>query len=108
MSVLSVLVGSIIFLLSLSYHSLLELHYGDWMHKPQTAREGAIEVGLSFREMEQSLNTKLFLNKNPRWEIEAPHQSVILHEDVSACCQVRAEGGGEVYLMRPPVQPTKA
>ena len=35
-----------------SYHSLLELHYGDQMHKSQTAREWAIEVELSFREAE--------------------------------------------------------
>ena len=50
------------------------------MHKSQIAGEQAIEVGLSFREAEQRLDTKLFLNEYPRWEIEAPHQSVILHE----------------------------
>ena len=35
---------------------------------------------LSIREAEQRLNAKLFLDKYPRWEIEAPHQSIILHE----------------------------
>ena len=63
-----------------SYHSLLELHYGDRMHKSQTAREQAIEIGLSFREPEQRLDAKLFLNKYHRWELRAPRWSVILHE----------------------------
>ena len=62
------------------YHSLLELHYGDWMYKSQTAREWATEVGLSIREAEWGLNAELFLDKYPRWEIEAPHWSIILHE----------------------------
>ena len=63
-----------------SYHNLLELHYGDRMHKSHTAREWAIEVGLSFREVEWSLDNELFLIKYLRWEIGAPHWSVILHE----------------------------
>ena len=50
------------------------------MHKSQTTREWAMEVGLSIREVEQRLNAELFLDKYPRWGIEAPHQSVILHE----------------------------
>ena len=50
------------------------------MHKSQTTREWAIEVGLSFREAERRLNAELFLDEYPRWEIEAPHQSIILHE----------------------------
>ena len=50
------------------------------MHKSQTTREWAMEVGLSFREVEWRLDAKLFLNEYPRWEIEAPHQSIILHE----------------------------
>ena len=63
-----------------SYHSLLELHYGGRMNKSQTAREWAIEVGLSVREAKQRLDAELFLNEYPRWELGAPHQSVILHE----------------------------
>ena len=62
-----------------SYHSLIELHYGDQMHKSQTTRNWATEVGLSFREAEQRLNAKLFLDEYSRWEIEASHQSIILH-----------------------------
>ena len=50
------------------------------MHKSQTTREQATEVGLSIREAEWRLNAKLFLDKYPRWEIEAPHWSIILHE----------------------------
>ena len=50
------------------------------MHKSQTAREQAIEVGLSFREAEWRFSAELFLNEYPRWEIEVPHQSFILHE----------------------------
>ena len=63
-----------------SYHSLLELNYGDRMNKFQTTREWAVEVGLLFREAEQRLDAKLFLNKYPRWELGASHWSVILHE----------------------------
>ena len=50
------------------------------MCKSQTAREWAIEVGLSFREAEQRVDAELFLDEYPRWELGAPHQSVILHE----------------------------
>ena len=63
-----------------SYHSLLELLYGDRMNKSQTAREQALEVGLSFREAEWRLDAELFLDEYPRWELGTPHQSVILHE----------------------------
>ena len=50
------------------------------MNKSQTTKEWVIEVGLSYREAEQRLDAELFLNEYPRWEIGAPHQSVILHE----------------------------
>ena len=63
----------------LSYPSLLELHYGGRM-RSQTAREQAREVGLSIREAEQRIDAELFLDKYPRWELGAHHQSVILHE----------------------------
>ena len=62
-----------------SYPSLLELHYGGRMNKSQTAREQAIEVGLSVREAKQRLDAELFLDEYPRWELGAPHWSVILH-----------------------------
>ena len=50
------------------------------MSKSQTAREQAMEVGLSVREAEWRIDAELFLNEYPRWELGAPHQSVILHE----------------------------
>ena len=50
------------------------------MSKSQTAREWAMEVGLSVREAEWRIDTKLFLNEYPRWKLGALHQSIILHE----------------------------
>ena len=63
-----------------SYPSLLELHYGARMRRSQSTREQAREVGLSIREAECRIDAELFLNEYPRWELGAPHQSVILHE----------------------------
>ena len=64
----------------LSYHSLLELHYGCRMNKSQTTRKQAIEVGLSVIEAKWRLDAELFLDEYPRWELGALHWSVILHE----------------------------
>ena len=50
------------------------------MRKSQTAREQARETGLSVREAEQRIDTELFLDEYPKWELGAPHQSVILHK----------------------------
>ena len=36
-------------------------------------------MGLSIREAEWRLDTKMFLDEYPRWEIEGPHQSIILY-----------------------------
>ena len=63
-----------------SYPSLLELHYGGKLRRSQTARERAREMGLSVKEAEWSIDAELFLNEYPRWELGAPHRSVILHE----------------------------
>ena len=63
-----------------SYPNLLESHYRGRMSKSQTTREQAIEVGLSVREAEWRLDAELFLDEYPRWELGAPHWSVILHE----------------------------
>ena len=63
-----------------SYHSLLELHYGGRIRKSQTARELARETGLLVREAEQRIDADLFLDEYPRWELGAPHWSIILHE----------------------------
>ena len=48
--------------------------------KSQSTREQAREVGLSIREAEQWLDAELFLDEYSRWEIEGPHQSIILHD----------------------------
>ena len=50
------------------------------MRRSQTAREQTREVGLLVREAEWRIDAKLFLDEYPRWELGAPHQSVILHE----------------------------
>ena len=69
-----------IFYCLFSYHSLLELHYGDRLCKSQSAREWARKVGLSIREADQRLNAKLFLDEYARREIGGPHWSIILHD----------------------------
>ena len=63
-----------------SYPDLLELHYGERVKKSQIAKERARETGLSVREAEWRIDAELFLNKYPRWELGAPHWSVILHK----------------------------
>ena len=39
-----------------------------------------MEVGLSVREAEWRKDAKLFFDEYPRWELGAPHWSVILQE----------------------------
>ena len=56
------------------------LHYRGRMRRSQTARAQGREVGLLVREAEQSIDAELFLNEYPRWELGAPHWSIILHE----------------------------
>ena len=79
------------------------------MSKSQTARERAREVGLLIREAEQRIDTKLFLNEYPRWELGAPHQSVILHEMFLHAAKQgwKEERGREACLLRPPRQHIK-
>ena len=50
------------------------------MRKSQTAGEQARDIGVLIREAEQRIDAELFFNKYPRWELGAPHQSVILHK----------------------------
>ena len=50
------------------------------MSKSQTAREWAMEVRLLVREAEWRIDAELFIDEYPRWELGAPHWSVILHE----------------------------
>ena len=42
--------------------------------------EQARETGILVREAEQRIDIELFLDEYPRWELGAPHWSVILHE----------------------------
>ena len=60
--------------------TLLTLTYGGRMEKTQEAYCRVEQDGLSFREAEQLVEAELFLDEYPRWNIESPHQSVILHE----------------------------
>ena len=63
-----------------SYSSLLELQYGGRIWKSQTAKEWARKTGILVREVEWRIDVELFLDEYPRWELGAPHWSVILHK----------------------------
>ena len=63
-----------------SYSSLLDVQYGGRIQKSQATREQARERGIFVREAEQRIDAELFLNVYPRWELGAPHWSVILYE----------------------------
>ena len=65
-------------LLLLRYHALWELHFGDKLHKFLTAKEWAREEGLSVLEAEHHLDTKLFLDEYPRWDVGGLHCLLIL------------------------------
>ena len=60
--------------------ALLMLTYGDRMEKTQEASHMAEQEGLSYREAEWVVETDLFLDEYPQWNIGSPHRSVILHE----------------------------
>ena len=60
--------------------TLLTLSYGGRMEKTWEACCMAEQEGLSFREAERVVETDLFLDEYPQWNIGSPHQSVILHE----------------------------
>ena len=49
------------------------------MQKFQATREGAGEVGMSIQDAEHLLDTKLFLEKYPRWDNGVHHCPIILH-----------------------------
>ena len=63
-----------------SYLALLTLEYGDRMEKSWVTHCWVEEEGLSFRETERVIESKLFLDKYPLWGLGTPHWSVILHE----------------------------
>ena len=50
------------------------------MERAQVAQEWAEEKGISFRELEQMVDSELFLDEYPRWGLGTAHQSVVLHE----------------------------
>ena len=56
------------------------LRYGDRMEKSRMACCQVEEEGLSIREVERVIESEMFLDDYPRWELRTPHQTVILHE----------------------------
>ena len=63
-----------------SYLALLTLEYGDRMEKSWVTHHRVEEEGLSIREAERVIESKLFLDEYPQWGLGTPHWSVILHE----------------------------
>ena len=74
--------------------ALLMLTYGGRMEKTQEACCMVEQEGLSFRKAERVVETNLFLDEYPQWNIGSPHQSCYLTQDVLACGIMRAERGG--------------
>ena len=60
--------------------ALLMLNYGGRMEKTQEACHVAEQEGLSYREAKWVVESNLFLDEYPRWDLGSPHQSIILHE----------------------------
>ena len=56
------------------------LTYGGRVEKTWEDYHMAEQEGLSFREAEQVVETNLFLDEYPWWNIGSPHQSVILQD----------------------------
>ena len=50
------------------------------MEKTREAHRIAEQAGLSYREAEWVVESDLFLDEYPQWDLGSPHQSVILHE----------------------------
>ena len=50
------------------------------MEKTWEAHHMAEQVGLSYREAKWVVESDLFLDEYPRWDLGSPHRSVILHE----------------------------
>ena len=63
-----------------SYMALLTLNYGGRMEKTQEAHLMVEREGLSYREAKRVVESNLFLDEYPRWNLGSPHRSVILHE----------------------------
>ena len=73
MTTVSYLWMALYFCYLFSYPSLLELHYGGRLRKSQTAREWDREAGLLIQEAKHGIDTELFLNEYPQWELGTPH-----------------------------------
>ena len=94
--------ANLLLLFFFSYMALLMLVYGDRMEKTWEACHMVEQVGLSYREAKWVVESDLFLDEYPRWDLGSPHQSVILHEMFLTHGIMRMEGGGMYVLPRPP------
>ena len=63
-----------------SYSTLLTLRYGNRMEKSRVTCHQVEEEGLAIREAERVIESEMFLDKYPQWELRTPHWTVILHE----------------------------
>ena len=66
------------------------------MEKTREACHMAEQVGLSYREAKQVVESDLFLDEYPQWGLGSPHRSVILHE---MFLQAESQGQKEVECM---------
>ena len=70
--------SSVIFCCYFSYHALLELQYQDKWQKSLATKERVKKEGLSIQEAEHCLDTELFLDKYPWWDVRGLHCLFIL------------------------------
>ena len=63
-----------------SYTTLLILRYSNRIGKTHEAYHRAEQEGISYHEAEQMIESDLFLDEYPRWDLGTPHWLVILHE----------------------------
>ena len=63
-----------------SYMTLLILKYGSRVELTQEACLRVEREGISFREAQQIVESDLFLDEYPQWDLGTPHQPIILHE----------------------------
>ena len=63
-----------------SYTTLLILKYGSRMELTQEACLRVEQEGISFREAQCIVESDLFLDEYPRWDLGTPHWPVILHK----------------------------
>ena len=54
------------------------MRYRDRMEKSHMAHHWVEEEGLSIREAERVMESEMFLDEYPQWELRTPHQTVIL------------------------------